>query len=206
MPSRHVSATCRRTGHRRSALLATAIACVLASLIALPGCKPGGGGGSGSGGGAKAALQIDGEAGAWTTRLDRDGGEEADARFNRQGVATAVLLRARDGERFVEVHSTFLGQPSEPVFLSQKVSYRDADGTLFERMAPRDGNEGEGIIRWDRLDLDEDTREGYAAATLEMPVCVDHYTGPLEYETRCHTVTGTIRAPLLHSPRLRVQP
>lgn len=206
MPSRHVSTTCRHTGHRRDTLRATAIAGVLALLIALPGCKPGVGGGSGSGGGARAALQIDGETGAWTTRLDQDGGEESDAQFNRHGVATTVLLRARDGERYVEVHSTFLGQPSQPVFLNQKVSYRAADGTLFERMAPRDGNEGEGAIHWERLELDEDTRDGYAIVTLEMPVCVDQYTGPLEYETRCHAVSGTIRAPLSRARGLRVQP
>src|SRR5690554_4421631 len=120
--------------------------------VAMAGCKPGGTGSEG-----KTALKIDGESATWVTRSGPDVAQ-ADARFNRHGVATAILMRARDGDRYVELHATFLGQPSEPVFLNQKVGYRDAHGTLFERTGPRAGDDEESGIRWDRLELDEDNR------------------------------------------------
>lgn len=155
---------------------------------------------------AGATLSIDGEDGPWSILTGPSEDGTADARFNPHGVATAVELRARNGDRLVEVYSTFLGGASEPVFLQQKVSYRDASGTIFERTGSRAGDDSDSGIRWDRLELDRQDGTGYGAVTLDVPVCVDHYTGPLEYETRCHQVKGELRASLDHDPQLRVQP
>lgn len=155
---------------------------------------------------AGATLGIDGEEGPWSILTGPSEDGTADARFNAHGVATAVALRAHDGDRLVEVYSTFLGGASDPVFLQQKVSYRDASGTIFERTGSRAGDESDSGIRWDRLELEPAEGSGYGAVVLDLPVCVDHYTGPLEYETRCHQVKGQIRASLSHDPLLRMQP
>lgn len=155
---------------------------------------------------AGATLSIDGEDGPWSILTGPSEDGTADARFNAHGVATAVALRAHDGDRLVEVYSTFLGGASDPVFLQQKVSYRDASGTIFERTGSRAGDESDSGIRWDRLELEPEEGSGYGAVVLDLPVCVDHYTGPLEYETRCHQVKGQIRASLSHDPLLRMQP
>lgn len=173
----------------------------LAGLLAaaLAGCNPSTTGGT--------TLSIDGEGGPWSILAgSTEAGSRAGAEFNRHGVATAVKLRAHNGDRYVEVHSTFLGGASEPVFLNQKVTYRDDSGTIFERVGPRAADDDNSGIRWDRMDLDVDKGTGHASVFLDVPVCVDHYTGPLEYETRCHQVQGELSAPLERNPHLSIDP
>lgn len=153
------------------------------------------------------ALSIDGEGGPWSIlAVSAETGTRAGAQFNQHGMATAVRLRAHNGDRYVELHSTFLGGASEPVFLNQKVTYRDDSGTIFERVGPRAADDDSSGIRWDRMDLDVDKGTGHASVFLDVPVCVDHYTGPLEYETRCHQVQGELSAPLERNPRLGMEP
>lgn len=158
---------------------------------------------AGSPGRAESEILIDGEPVSWVV-TPGDGDSPGDGQFRRHGVATGVQLNAHDGGRKLELFAQFLGQPSEPVFLEQKVSYTDAEGVTFERVGPRGADDGESGIRWERIEIDEETGTGFASAVLDLPVCVDVYSGPLEYETRCRQVSGTFRAPLVHSPRLRV--
>lgn len=191
----------RQPGPGPHVLGARAIALVALSALAatIVGC------GSGGMGGGKTALEVDGEAGGWHVQTDPDPAL-SDAQFNPWGVKTAVMLRARDGERQVEAYVAFMGPPSEPTYLEQKVSYRDADGTVYERVSRRTPDEDEDGIRWERVDLDADKGTGYASVVLDLPVCVDHYTGPLEYETRCHQLTGTISSSLVRARLLRLSP
>jgi len=186
-------------GPRAPGARAIALVALSALAAALAGCGPGGAGG------AKTALEVDGDAGEWHVQTDPDPAL-SDAQFNPWGVKTAVMLRARDGDRQVEAYVAFMGSPSEPTYLEQKVSYRDADGTLFERVSRRTPDDDEDGINWQRVDLDVDEGTGHASVVLDLPVCVDHYTGPLDYETRCHQITGTISSPLVRSSRLRLSP
>lgn len=169
-----------------------ALAAALA--VALGACD--GAGGPGGGGGAR--LGIDGETRAWEM-------QPGDAAFRKHGVATGVLLRAKDGARSVELTGTFLGEPAEPVFVALGVSYNDGEGLVFERAAPLDpeGAGAEGVT-WENLSLDHETGEGRAEVSLDIPVCADHYTGPTEFETRCHQLEGRFDVALVRDASLKI--
>lgn len=162
------------------------------------------GGGLVGGGGGASDFSIDGSGGGWTS-APGSSEEPGDAQFHRHGVATGVQLRAHDGERSVELFGMFLGQPEEPVFVEVQVRYEDGQGTVFERRPTLD-SEGKGAegIRWQRLELDHEDGTGRATVELDIPVCVDQYSGPLEYETVCHQIEGRFDTALVHNPRLRV--
>ncbi|HEX5694258.1 MAG TPA: hypothetical protein VFY00_06535 [Arenimonas sp.] len=153
---------------------------------------------------ASTSLAIDGQDGDWITEA---GTREApaDAQFHRHGVATGVQLRAHDGEKTIELFGSFLGEPADPVFIELQLAYEDGAGTRLERVAPinSDGGGVEGV-QWQQLEIDTESGIGHATVKLDIPVCVDEYSGPLEYETRCHQVTGSIDTPLVHNPALRV--
>lgn len=154
--------------------------------------------------GAAGGFSVDDAAGTWTTDPGT-AAAPADAQFHRHGVATGVQLRARDGQQAIELFGSFLGEASAPVFIALKVAYEDGDGTVFEHAAPLDAaNQGAGGVRWRRLELDEDAGTGYAEVSVDVPVCVDVYSGPLEYETRCHRIDGSFATALVHSRSLRV--
>lgn len=148
-------------------------------------------------GGASTDFSVDGAAGSWKT--------EADAQFHRHGVATGVQLRARDGEQLVEVFGSFLGDPSEPVFVTLKVRYENGQGDEFEHAASvHHDDRGKNGIQWQRLQIDHEAGTGHAEVLVDVPVCFDDYSGPLEYETRCHQLKGSFDTPLVHNPKLRV--
>lgn len=155
-------------------------------------------GGSGPGAAGGARLGIDGDTSAWQM-------QPGDAGFRKHGVATGLLLRAKDGARSVELTGTFLGEPSEPVFVSLGVSYDDGEGLVFQRAAPMspDGQGAEGVT-WERISLDHEAGEGRARVTLDVPVCADHYTGPTEFTTRCHQLEGRFDVALVRDPALRI--
>lgn len=165
-------------------------------------------GGHGVGGSsASATFDIDGEGGNWAIQPERDeGGGEGDAQFRRHGVATGLMLRARDDARRLELSGTFLGEPGDPVFVALRVSYDDGEGQVFERAPALDAQEDAGVegIRWQRLDLDHDSGTGRATVQIDVPVCADVYSGPLEFETVCHQVEGRFDTALRHSSTLRL--
>lgn len=172
----------------RSALLAMILG---ATLVACDGA-------GGASGGSSARLGVDGETSAWDTQA-------GDAAFRKHGVATGLTLRAKDGARSVELTGTFLGEPAEPVFVALGVSYDDGQGLVFERAAPLDP-EGQGAegVTWERISLDHEAGEGRAEVTLDIPVCADHYTGPTEFETRCHQLEGRFDVALVRDATLRI--
>lgn len=153
---------------------------------------------------ASTSFTIDGQDGNWSAGT---GTREApaDAQFHRQGVATGVQLRAHDGERMIELFGSFLGEPSDPVFIELQLAYQDGAGARLERVAAinSDGGGVDGVT-WEHLEIDTEAGVGHATVKLDLPVCVEEYSGPLEYETRCHQVTGSFDTPLVHNPALRV--
>lgn len=176
-----------RSPTHRCALLAAVL------VITLVACN-----GTGSGGGDGVTLAIDGEAGAWQV-------QPGDAVFRRHGVATGLALRAKDGGRTVELSATFLGEPAKPVFVALKVSYDDGTGQLFERVPQlATDDQRDGIVTWEHIAIDHDKGVGLAGVVLDIPVCVDHYTGPTESETRCHQLEGRFDAALVHDSTLRI--
>lgn len=157
-------------------------------------------------GGASTDFSVDGTEGAWKTEPGTgEQAADADAQFHRHGVATGVQLRARDGGQLIEVFGSFLGKPSEPVFVTLKVRYENGEGDVFERSASvHPDDRGSNGIQWQRLEVDHEAGTGHAKVLVDIPVCFDDYSGPLEYETRCHQLTGNFDTPLVHNPRLRV--
>ena len=151
----------------------------------------------------QSSFSVDGVQDDWTSNPGT-AHAPADAQFHRHGMATGVLLRAHDGQRRIELFATFLGEPSEPVFLTRTATYDDGQGTLFERSAPRAAHDAESGIDWEHLELDFRDGTGSASVSLDVPVCVAIDSGPLEHETRCHRITGRFQSPLVRNTRLRV--
>lgn len=159
------------------------------------------------GGSASATFDIDGSQGRWTLEpVPGEGEAEGDAQFRRHGVATGLLLRAQDAARTLELTGTFLGEPADPVFVALRVSYDDGEGNVFTRAPALDAQQDAGVegIRWRRLELDHEAGTGRATVQIDVPVCADVYSGPLEYETVCHQVEGRFDTPLMHSSTLRL--
>ena len=165
------------------------------------------GGGMPGGGNASATFDVDGSKGSWTLEpTPAEGEAEGDAQYRRHGVATGVLLRAHDAARKLELSGTFLGEPGDPVFVALRVSYDDGDGNVFARAPALDAQQDAGVegIRWQRLELDHEAGTGRATVEIDVPVCADVYSGPLEYETVCHQVEGRFDTPLVRSSTLRL--
>lgn len=148
--------------------------CALLLLLALPlflatrGPAPGDG-----------QFSVDGIAGTW--RMGH-----GDARFRRVGTGTDILLRAHDGPRAIELSGSFLGAPSDPVFIGLAVNYTDGQGRRFERTAHPGDGAGIGTIDWERLALTPGARVGRARVALDVRVC--------SAGERCHRVAGHFNA------------